>query len=156
MSTAARVRTTPAFLSLSWTFGLLQAFGVLAGIITILGVVLYLQARQQSREVSYALARRMGLRRSAHLRSILLELLAMLGAAFILGAATRWAGLVCAFNFVVAIAIGNIGAIKPLVLASEVLMLVGLGAVGWQVIAEPDEEWEHTPEFHGFAKAVTA
>jgi len=85
-TTAVTVRTTPAFLALSWTFGLLEAFGVLAGLITILGIVLYLQARQQAREVSYALARRMGLGRRVHRRSVLVELLAMLLTAFVLGA----------------------------------------------------------------------
>jgi putative ABC transport system permease protein len=95
-SSVTTVRSTPAFLALSWTFGLLEAFGILAGLITILGIVLYLQARQQAREVSYALARRMGLRRRAHRRSVLVELLAMLLTAFLLGGlfSTLAAGLV--------------------------------------------------------------
>ncbi len=93
-ATAAGVRTTPAFLALSWTFGLLEAFGVLAGLIAVLGMVLYLQARQQTREVSYALARRMGLRRRAHRRSVLAELLVMLAVAFILGATFSTLGAV--------------------------------------------------------------
>jgi putative ABC transport system permease protein len=95
-TTARTIKTTPVFLALSWTFGLLEAFGVLAGLITILGIVLYLQARQQEREVSYALARRMGLGRRVHRRSVLVELLAMLLLAFVLGAlfSTAAAGLV--------------------------------------------------------------
>jgi putative ABC transport system permease protein len=84
LSTAAKVRTTPGFLALSWTFGLLEAFGVLAGAITVLGMVLYLQARQRTREVSYVLAKRMGLRPRAHERSVLVELLAMLVSALLL------------------------------------------------------------------------
>src|SRR5207248_508173 len=64
--------------------GLLEAFGVLAGAITVLGMVLYLQARQRTREVSYVLAKRMGLRPRAHRRSVLVELLAMLVSAFVL------------------------------------------------------------------------
>jgi len=84
LSTAAKVRTTPGFLALSWTFGLLEAFGVLAGAITVLGMVLYLQARQRTREVSYVLAKRMGLRPRAHERSVLVELLAMLMSALLL------------------------------------------------------------------------
>jgi len=93
-TTAAGIRTTPAFLALSWTFGLLEAFGVLAGLIAVLGMVLYLQARQQTREVSYALARRMGLRKRAHRRSVLAELLVMLAAAFILGGSFSTLGAV--------------------------------------------------------------
>jgi putative ABC transport system permease protein len=91
-TTADTVRTTPAFLALSWTFGVLEAFGVLAGLIAALGVVLYLQARQQAREVSYALARRMGLAPGSHLRSVAAELGTMLGAAFVLGAVFAYAG----------------------------------------------------------------
>ena len=43
---------------------------------------MYLEARQRSREVSYALARRMGLARRAHRRSIALELGAILLVSF--------------------------------------------------------------------------
>ena len=84
--TAEGQRETPGFLALSWTFGLLQTFGALAGILSVLGAVLYLQARQQQREVTYALARRMGLGRKEHRRSIALELGGMLTAAFVIGA----------------------------------------------------------------------
>src|SRR5262249_23596817 len=71
---------------LTWTFGLLQTFGALAGILSVLGAVLYLQARQQQREVTYALARRMGLGRREHRRSIALELGGVLAAAYMVGA----------------------------------------------------------------------
>ena len=84
--TAEGQRETPGFLALSWTFGLLQTFGALAGVMSVLGAVLYLQARQQQREVTYALARRMGLGRKEHRRSIALELGGMLAAAFVIGA----------------------------------------------------------------------
>jgi putative ABC transport system permease protein len=84
--TAKRERASPGFQALSWTFGLLQTFGALAGLLSVLGAVLYLQARQQQREVTYALARRMGLRRREHRRSIALELGGMLLAAYVIGA----------------------------------------------------------------------
>jgi putative ABC transport system permease protein len=84
--TAAAQRDSPGFLALSWTFGLLQTFGALAGILSVLGAVLYLQARQQQRDVMYALARRMGLGRREHRRSIALELGGMLLAAYVIGA----------------------------------------------------------------------
>jgi putative ABC transport system permease protein len=83
--TSEQVRSSPSFLALRWTFGLLQALGVLAGMVAGLATVLYLQARQRSREVAYALARRMGLRRAAHRRSVLLETACMLAVAFVLG-----------------------------------------------------------------------
>jgi putative ABC transport system permease protein len=79
-------RDSAGFQALSWTFGLLQTFGALAGVLSVLGAVLYLQARQQQREVTYALARRMGLGRREHRRSIALEIGGMLAAAFVIGA----------------------------------------------------------------------
>ena len=83
--TAGTVMRTPAFLAVSWTFGMLQALGVLAGLVALVGLVLYAQARQRGRLVAYALARRMGLSRGAHLRSVALELAAMLLFSFALG-----------------------------------------------------------------------
>jgi putative ABC transport system permease protein len=83
--TAATVMRTPAFLAVSWTFGMLQALGTLAGLVALVGLVLYVQARQRGRLVAYALARRMGLTRGAHLRSVALELAAMLLFSFALG-----------------------------------------------------------------------
>jgi putative ABC transport system permease protein len=85
--TAGAVMRTPAFLAVSWTFSMLQALGVLAGLVALAGLVLYLQARQRGRLVAYALARRMGLSRGAHLRSVALELVAMLLFSFALGTA---------------------------------------------------------------------
>src|SRR6266508_2053642 len=83
--TASTVMRTPAFLAVSWTFAMLQALGALAGLVALIGLVLYAQARQRGRLVAYALARRMGLARGAHLRSVALELAAMLLFGFALG-----------------------------------------------------------------------
>ena len=85
--TAGTVMRTPAFLAVSWTFAMLQALGALAGLVALVGLVLYVQARQRGRLVAYALARRMGLSRGAHLRSVALELAAMLLFSFALGVA---------------------------------------------------------------------
>jgi len=86
VSTVEQIRDRPQFDAVTWTFGLLQALGILAGLVAAVAVVLFLQARQQAREVAYALATRMGLRRAAHLRSVLLEVAGMLAVAFALGA----------------------------------------------------------------------
>jgi putative ABC transport system permease protein len=74
----AELLASPSFLALSWTFGYLQALGIMAGAIALAGMLLYLQTRQQAREVSYALARRMGLSRRAHRWAVALELGGML------------------------------------------------------------------------------
>jgi putative ABC transport system permease protein len=70
---ADQVLDVTSFLSISWTFGFLQSFGVLTGLITVGGLLLYLEARQRARKVAYVLVRRMGLSRAAHRRSVLVE-----------------------------------------------------------------------------------
>jgi putative ABC transport system permease protein len=85
---AVDIQEAPSLRSLSWTFGFLQALGVMAGLIAIVGLVLYLQSRQQSREVSYALARRMGLTRGSHRLAIASELFAMLVTSTLIGGIT--------------------------------------------------------------------
>lgn len=79
------IEEEPALRSLSWTLGFLQALGLLAGLIAVVGVTLNLQARQQAREISYALARRMGLSRASHRLAIGGELIAMLATAALSG-----------------------------------------------------------------------
>ena len=86
VTTAAGQMRTAAFVAQAWTFRLLSALGVLAGIVALVGLVLYAQARQRGRVIAYALTRRMGLSRAAHRRSVLWELAGLLGFAFLLGA----------------------------------------------------------------------
>jgi hypothetical protein len=62
----------------------------------------------------------------------------------------------CIIAAAIGISIGNAATIKPLILAAEIAMLAGLGTIGYQVLSETDEEWVHTPTFHGFGGAVTA
>ena len=82
---AAELRDTPPFLALTWTFGLLEALGVLIGLVALVGMFLYLQTRQREQQVSYALGARMGLERSSHRLSIGIEMTGMLGASVLLG-----------------------------------------------------------------------
>jgi putative ABC transport system permease protein len=89
-ASAAEVQENPAFLSLSWALRFLQALGIMTGLIVLGGVLLYLEARQRSREVSYALAKRMGLTRRAHRRAVGIELGAMLALGAGLGALLAW------------------------------------------------------------------
>ena len=82
---AAELRDTPPFLALTWTFGLLEALGVLIGLVALVGMFLYLQTRQREQQVSYALGSRMGLKRRSHRLSIGIEISGMLGASVLLG-----------------------------------------------------------------------
>lgn len=85
VATAAAQERTPAFQVVSWTLGFLEALGAMAGAAALVTMVMYLQARQRAREVSYALSRRMGLSRGSSRLSSTLELGGMLGTAFVLG-----------------------------------------------------------------------
>lgn len=75
-----------SFATVSWAFGFMQSLGVIAGLITVGGLLLYLDTRQRSRKVSYAFLRRMGLTRRAHRRSVLVELLSTLLTGCLIGA----------------------------------------------------------------------
>jgi putative ABC transport system permease protein len=72
-SSAADVLDASSFLAISWTFGFLQSFGVLTGLITVGGLLLYLETRQRARKATYVLIRRMGLSRAAHRLSVFTE-----------------------------------------------------------------------------------
>jgi putative ABC transport system permease protein len=80
------------FAVIVWTFEFLRLYAALAGLIVIASVLIYTDTRQRARNLSYALARRMGLSRRDHARAGLLEVgsLTMLGA--LAGVAVgRWA-----------------------------------------------------------------
>jgi predicted lysophospholipase L1 biosynthesis ABC-type transport system permease subunit len=65
---------------------LLVAVGIVAGSVVFVVAALYLAARQRQAEVAYALSRRMGLARGTSRRSLVWEVLGMLGIAATLGA----------------------------------------------------------------------
>jgi putative ABC transport system permease protein len=85
--TAQDAGATSALLSISWTFTLLELLGIFAGLLAVVGMLLYLAARQRARLVSYALAKRMGLRVRQHRFAVVIELLGMLVSALVVGAA---------------------------------------------------------------------
>jgi putative ABC transport system permease protein len=89
-TSSADVRGIADFKILTWVLAFLQALGFMAGVIILGGLLLYLEARQRAREVSYALARRMGLGRASHRRSVILEIGGMLAVGFVLGTGLSW------------------------------------------------------------------
>jgi len=88
--TAKEVQGQQSFVSLSYTFGFLEALGIMVGLIVLGGILLYLEARQRGRAISYALASRMGLSRRSHRASVALELGALLALGCVLGIALAW------------------------------------------------------------------
>lgn len=88
--TAIDIKSQQSFVSLSWTFGFLQALGIMAGLIVLGGILLYLEARQRGRAISYALASRMGLSRRSHRTSVALELGVLLALGCVVGIGLAW------------------------------------------------------------------
>jgi putative ABC transport system permease protein len=76
--TAEEVRRNPRIIAVTRTFGYLKFLGFGAGLLAIVAVLMYLQARQRNRVVSFALARRMGLTDRHHRIALIAELAAML------------------------------------------------------------------------------
>jgi putative ABC transport system permease protein len=81
----ADVFTTANFLGITWTFGYLSALAVFVGVIAVGGLLLYLEARSRTRVSGYVMARRLGLSRGAHLRSLVVELTGVALAGLVLG-----------------------------------------------------------------------
>ncbi len=83
--TAQQVAGGPGLAGLGWTFGYLQALGLAAALLAVIGLLLYLQARQAEREVSYALSSRMGLSRGTNRLAVAVEVAGMLAVALTSG-----------------------------------------------------------------------
>src|SRR3954453_3724717 len=82
----ADVFPTANFLGITWTFGYLSALAVFVGVIAVGGLLLYLEARSRTRVSGYVMARRLGLSKAAHLRSLVVELGGVAVAGLALGA----------------------------------------------------------------------
>jgi len=82
---AEEVIRTPALLSLLWTLRLLQLLAAGAGAVALVGLLLYLQARQRGVVLARALTRRMGMTREGQLLSGWIELTGMLLMSFVVG-----------------------------------------------------------------------
>src|SRR4051812_4834040 len=81
----AGVQQAANFLGIAWTFGYLSALAVFVGVIAVGGLLLYLEARSRSRVSGYVMARRLGLSRATHLRSLLVELAGVAVTGLLLG-----------------------------------------------------------------------
>jgi putative ABC transport system permease protein len=79
-------------LPVTWIFGYLRALAILIGAVAVAGLVFALNARTRRRTVAYVMSRRMGLTQGTHLRSLLTELTAVVGAGWVLGTGLGFAG----------------------------------------------------------------
>jgi len=78
--------SSSGLLPITWIFQYLRALAVLIGLVALAGLVFALAARTRRRTASYVLARRMGLHKRAFRRSMAVELTAVLGMGWIVGA----------------------------------------------------------------------
>jgi putative ABC transport system permease protein len=76
------------------TFGFMRLIAAGAGVLALVGLLLYLQARQRSQAIASTLARRMGFGRSAETLSLCLELAAILAFAAVVGGGVALAAAV--------------------------------------------------------------
>jgi putative ABC transport system permease protein len=70
----AGVQRSADLLGITWTFGYLSALAVFVGVLAVGGLLLYLEARSRAGLAGSVMARRLGLTRGVHLRSLLVEL----------------------------------------------------------------------------------
>ncbi|GAB3356781.1 hypothetical protein [Modestobacter lapidis] len=94
----ADVQQTANFLGLTWTFGYLSALAVFVGVIAVGGLLLHLEARSRTRVTGYVMARRLGLGRGTHLRSLLVELGGVAVTGLALGAAIAAAAVALVYR----------------------------------------------------------
>lgn len=83
--TAEQVKDIPSISAVIDTFGVLNVLGLGAGLLVIAVLLMYLQARQRARIVSFALSRRMGLSLGSHRWALVAELAVLLLGSFLLG-----------------------------------------------------------------------
>jgi len=127
--TAEQVQDIPQVAAVLDTFVVLNVLGIVAAALTFVGILMYLQARERSGVVSYALSTRMGMSHGQHRRALVLELGAMLLFAFAVGAGLA----IAAASFTVPL-LDPIATIPPgplLVLPLGVLVVTGLLAAGF-------------------------
>jgi putative ABC transport system permease protein len=89
---AEEVKDIPFIAAAIHTFAMLNLIGLAAALLVVGVLVVYLQARQRSRTVSYVLSLRMGMREMQGTTAIVLELATMLIGAFTLGASFGFSG----------------------------------------------------------------
>jgi len=81
------VKDIPEIAAAIGSFLVLNGLGLIAALLVVLGMLMYLQARQRSQVVSYGLSLRMGMSHSANRRSLTTELGAMLCSSYAIGLA---------------------------------------------------------------------
>jgi putative ABC transport system permease protein len=85
--TATALAAEPGFRAVASTFGFMQMLGIVSALVALIGMTLYVQARQRARYVSYAISQRMGLTFGGNVLAAFIEITAIMGTAFAVGGA---------------------------------------------------------------------
>lgn len=85
LRTVGQTLSSPSLGALLWSLGLLQGLGAAAGLISLVGLVLYRHARAKSTVLARALTARMGLGPGSYFVMLLIENALLLGAALVAG-----------------------------------------------------------------------
>ena len=139
---AKDVLDSSSYLPVSYAFALLRALALLTGAIGAGGLLLYLETRTRARRVAYALARRMGLSRRAHLRSLVMEVGGLLVVGLVIGGALAIAATVAAYGrldldpYVPPGPLLVVPAVPILLVVAGTLLLAGLAALAAQRSAD--------------------
>jgi hypothetical protein len=95
---AADRLNAPAFRALAWSLSFMELAGAVTGAIALIGLILYLQAGQRSRDVAFAFTRRMGLSSREHMTAITSELGGLLLTALVTGAVLAYVALILVYR----------------------------------------------------------
>ena len=128
--TADEVKDIPFIAATIDTFAMLNVLGLAAAVLVMGVLVVYLQARQRARTVSNVLSMRMGMRQGQAGAALMLELGAMLLAAFALGASTGMAA-----GWLIAPLLDPLQVIPPPPLFDAPISMVMWTLVGLAVVA---------------------
>ena len=85
--TVDQVKDIPSISAVIDTFGVLNVLGLGAGLLVVVVIMMYLQARQRAGVVSYALSLRMGLTDASNRKALMAELAVLLMGAYLVGTA---------------------------------------------------------------------
>ncbi len=91
-TSAERALDLTRFQVVIWTFDFLRLYAALAGVIVVGGILLYVDSRQRARNLSYVLARRMGLKMRDHFLATLIEIGSVVGVGAVIGGLTAAVG----------------------------------------------------------------
>ena len=79
----------------------------------------------------------------------------LLAAGLYLARAVHWSVSAVLIAGAIVLQVGIISNVSAVLIVATAMLFVALAPIGWRVLAETDEQWDHTPEWSGFRTAVT-